>query len=500
MKKLLGTFAAAAILLAASYLAAPGGSLGALGLPPLLSRLLLVAAYLAVGLDVLLAAARRLARGDVFNELFLMSLATIGALAIGYDEEAIGVMAFYKIGEALQDAAYEKSVRSIRSLMALRPDVARVRRGEAWVEIPPEEALVGELYMVKPGERVPLDGRVVEGESFVDASSVSGESAPRTAGPGSEILSGFVALDGSMTARSTRSAADSSASRIIALVEGASKAKARTERFVTRFARIYTPIVVGGAALVAFGPPIAGLGSLSDWVYRALILLVISCPCALVVSVPLAYFAGIGAAARHGILVKGGEVMDALARAGTVILDKTGTLTKGEFSVRAILPEPGWDEKAVLAYAAAAESRSLHPIAASIRAEAERRGLSSGSEDEASSIREVPGAGVIAEVGGRRVLAGNDRLFAIEGVGGWTRGGGEAAGSTMVRVAVDGKAAGLILAGDTLKEGAVQAIRDLSTQGVGRTVMLTGDAPEAAMRVAEALGITEVEAGLTPAG
>ncbi len=498
MKKLLASFGAAAVLIAASYLAGPGGALGGLGSPAFLPRALLIAAYLAAGYDVLLAAVRRIARGDVFNELFLMSLATVGALIIGYDEEAIGVMAFYKVGEALQEAAYERSVRSVRALMALRPDTARVRRGEAWIEMPPEEAAVGDLFMVKPGERVPLDGRVVEGESFVDSSSVSGESAPRSAGPGSEILSGFVALDGSLTARATRAAADSSAARVIALVEGASRAKARTERFVTRFARVYTPIVVGAAALVAFGPPIAGLGSLSEWAYRALVLLVISCPCALVVSVPLAYFAGIGGAARRGVLIKGGRAMDALARAGTVVLDKTGTLTKGEFSVRAVLPEPGWDEGAVLAFAAAAESRSLHPIAAAIRAEAERRGLSSGSEDEASSIREAPGAGVAAEVGGRRVLAGNDRLFAAEGIGGWTRGG--AADATMVRVAVDGKPAGLILAGDEPKVEAARAIRELGELGVRRTVMLTGDAPEPAMRVAEALGIAEAEAGLSPEG
>jgi Cd2+/Zn2+-exporting ATPase len=502
MKRLGITFGSAALVLLLAYLVSPGGLLSAPWLPAYAPTVLLVAAYLIVGADVLWGAMRGIGRGRLFDELFLMSVATLGALVIGYYEEAIGVMAFYKIGEALQEAAYEKSVRSIRALLALRPDTARVRRNGAWIEMPPEKAEVGEDFMVKPGERVPLDGTVLEGAAFLDTSSVTGESLPRSVGPGSEILSGFIALDGSMTAKATKSAEDSTAARIVSLVESASKAKAKSERFVTRFARVYTPIVVAAAVLIAFLPPIGGLGSLAEWSYRALVLLVISCPCALVVSVPLAYFAGIGAAARRGILIKGGETIDSLSKAGTIVFDKTGTLTNGKFVLRAVLPEPGWDENTVLALAAAAESRSRHPLAESIRAAAAERGLSIGSEDVASAIRDIPGAGVCAQVGGRRILAGNDRLFEKERVSGWTRDpraeGIE--GGTMVRVAVDGVPAGLLVAGDEPRNETHAAIPALSRLGINRIAMLTGDTEEAALGIARRLGISEVASALTPEG
>jgi Cd2+/Zn2+-exporting ATPase len=458
---------------------------------------LMLAAYLVAGWDVLAGAARNIVRGKVFDELFLMSIATLGAFAIGQYEEALGVMVFYKVGEMLQESASERSRASVRSLLELRPDVARLRRGDEWVALPPEEAAIGERFMVMPGERLPLDGIVLEGEAFVDASALTGESLPRRAGPGVEVLAGSVATDGSLVIEATRPAGESSAARIADLVENASHAKARSERFVTRFAAVYTPIVCGLAAAVAFLPPLLVPGEpLRDWAYRALVMLVISCPCALVVSVPLGYFGGLGGAARRGILVKGSNVLDALAKARTAVFDKTGTLTEGRFRVIASKPEEGFDELSLLAMAAAAESRSRHPIAASIREEAAARGLSVGTEDEASDIREIAGAGVVATIGGRRVAAGNDRLLHLEGV---PHASCDAEGTT-VNVAVDGRYAGRVLVGDAPKPDAASAIADLAALGVGRLVMLTGDAECAAATVAAELGITEASAGLLPEG
>jgi Zn2+/Cd2+-exporting ATPase len=452
-------------------------------------------AYFLAGRDVLLGAARNILRGRVFDELFLMAVATLGAVAIGRYEEAVEVMAFYKIGEALQESASGKSRSSVRELLALRPSVARVRRGDSWVMIDPDEAKAGDEFLVMPGERVPLDGEVVEGECFVDSSALTGESLPRRIAPGSEVLAGFVAAEGSITAIARNEANESAAARIIGMVESASRSKARAARLISRFAAVYTPIVVASAAALAFLPPLLVPGQrLADWAYRALVLLVISCPCALVVSVPLGYFCGMGAAARRGILVKGAEVLDVLAKARTVVFDKTGTLTAGAFALRGVLPEAGFGEDEVLALAAAAESRSRHPVAASIRAAAAARGLSVGVEDEASLVSERPGAGVAAMVGGRRVLAGNDRLLHIESV---PHASCEAEGTT-VNVAVDGRLAGRVIVGDEAKGDAARAIRELSALGAKRIVMLTGDAAAAAAPVAEHLGIREVAADLLP--
>jgi Cd2+/Zn2+-exporting ATPase len=463
----------------------------------LLSDLLFIAAYLLAGLDVLLGAARNILRGRVFDELFLMAIATLGAIAIGRYEEAVGVMVFYRIGEALQESASGKSRASVRALLGLRPATVRLRRGGGWTLVDPAEAAAGDEFMVMPGERVALDGRVVEGECFVDTSALSGESLPRPVSPGSEVLAGGVALDGSFTAVALKAANQSAAARIAALVEGASKSKARAARMITRFAAVYTPIVVGGAAAIAFLPPLLVPGqSLTVWVYRALVLLVISCPCALVVSVPLGYFCGMGGMARRGILVKGGEVLDSLAKARTVVFDKTGTLTAGEFTLRSIRPEPGFGEDEVLALAATAESRSRHPIAASIRAAAAARGLSVGVEDEASGISERPGAGVVAFVGGRRVAAGNDRLLHLESI---PHEDCDASGTT-VNVAVDGLLAGRILVEDELKSDAALAVRAMIDLGASRAVMLTGDAPSSSFPIAARLGIAEVVADLLPQG
>jgi len=460
---------------------------------------LTLVAYLVAGWNVLAGAARNILHGKVFDELFLMSIATIGAFAIGQYEEALGVMVFYKIGEMLQESATEKSRASIRSLLELRPDVARLRRDGAWVLLPPAEAAIGDRFMVMAGERLPLDGKVLEGEAFVDASALTGESMPLRAFPGVEGLAGSVALDGSLVIEATRPAGESQAARIADLVENASRAKARSERFVTRFAAVYTPIVVGLAAAVAFLPPLLVPGqSLRDWAYRALVMLVISCPCALVVSVPLGYFGGIGGAARRGILVKGSNVLDSLARARTAVFDKTGTLTQGKFEVTALRPADGLSEDELLSFAAVAESRSRHPIASSVRAAAAARGLSVGTEDEASDIREVAGRGVVATVGGRRVIAGNDRLLREEGVDGMPPPG--AAEGTVVEVAVDGRYAGSVLVGDAPKPDAARAIAALADLGARRAVMLTGDSPASAVPVAAALGIKEVHAALLPEG
>jgi Cd2+/Zn2+-exporting ATPase len=502
MRRILVSLGAAAFLLVLAFLISPGGPVSLSWLPVYSPKILFIIAYLVVGSDVLLGAARGILRGRVFDELFLMSIATLGALVIGYYEEAIGVMAFYRIGEALQESAYDKSLRSIRALLALRPDVARVRRDGRWLEMAPEKAVVGDSFMVKPGERVPLDGTVIEGASFIDTSSVTGESIPKSVGPGSDILSGFIALDGSLTARATKTAENSAAARIISLVDDASKAKAKSERFVTRFARVYTPIVVGLSLCIAFLPPIAGMGSLAEWSYRALVLLVISCPCALVVSVPLAYFAGIGAAAGRGILIKGGETVDRLSKSGSIVFDKTGTLTNGRFVIWKVMPEPGWDEAGVLTLAAAAESHSRHPLAESIRKAAEERGLSIGSEDEASAIREIPGAGVCAEVGGRRICVGNDKLFEIEGIPVWKSDSKNEKdeGSTIIRIAVDGSPAAVLTAGDDPRSETREALSALKTLGVHRIAMLTGDTQESALRVARRLDIPELSAELTPEG
>jgi len=455
-------------------------------------------AYILAGRDVLAGAGRNILKGRAFDELFLMSIATIGAFAIGQYPEAVGVMVFYKIGEALQEAAAARSRASVRGLLDLRPDTARLRRGADWVIAPAEEAAEGDLFLALPGERVPLDGLVVSGEALVDSQALTGEPRPRRAAPGLEILAASLVLDGPIEARALRPAGESSAARMASLVEDAAHAKARTERFITRFAKVYTPIVVGLAALLAFVPPLLGAGSLAEWAYRALVLLVISCPCALVISVPLGYFGGIGGAARRGILVKGGTVLDSLAKARTVVFDKTGTLTKGVFEVRAVEAAPGFTEAEILELAAAAESRSRHPIAASIRRAAAGRGLSDGTEDEASEVREIAGRGILATVGGRRVLAGNAGLLEAEGVDMAGDAGRAARGSTVVHVASDGKFAGRIYIGDEAKEDSASAIAALSALGVERSVVLTGDSEEAALPLAASLGIGEVHAGLLP--
>jgi Cd2+/Zn2+-exporting ATPase len=459
---------------------------------PWLIWVLFGAAYLLSGANVLVAAARDIARGRVFDENFLMTVATLGAFAINQPIEAVAVMLFWKTGEILQGLSVQRSRRSIRGLLELRPDSAR-RRGSESLVVRPEEIAVGEEIVVRAGERIPLDGIVLSGNGFVDTSALTGEPVPRQVVPGGEVLAGFISMDGSIEIRVSRVAGESSAAKIISLVEGASRAKAKTEQFISRFARLYTPAVVGAAALIAFLPPLLLPGALlHDWVYRALTLLVISCPCALVISIPLGYFGGVGGASRHGILVKGAAYLDTLAHVRTVVFDKTGTLTRGIFKVLSLQPRNGISGSDLLRYAALAEAHSNHPIAASLRA---AYGLPLDGSP-AADYREVSGQGVFASVGGHAVMAGNDRLLHRQDIAHDTC----CIDGTAVHVSVDGTYAGYIVIGDESRPGAREAISGLRSLGVQRTVLLTGDGEDAARRTAAELGIDEVHADLLPAG
>jgi Cd2+/Zn2+-exporting ATPase len=385
-----------------------------------------------------------------------------------------------------------RSRRSIQKLLELLPDFARVRRNGEWEEVKPEQVATGDEINVRPGERIPLDGIVLAGTGFVDTSALTGEAVPRRAEPGKEALAGTISTDGSLTIRVTKNAGESSAAKIIHLVENATHAKSKTDRFITRFARYYTPVVVAGAALVAVLPPLLISGAtFSDWIYRALVMLVVSCPCALVVSIPLGYFGGVGGASRHGILVKGATYLDILAGVRTVVFDKTGTLTKGVFRVTRVQPLNGWAAQDLLRYAAFAEVHSNHPIAASIR-----EGF--GFPVDAAMVqeyREIGGYGVSARVDGHSIIAGNDRLLHKEKVDHEVC----AVEGTVVHVVIDGSYAGYIIISDELKDDSKEAIRRLGAIGVNRTVLLTGDSEEIAQRTAASLGMSEYFGELLPA-
>ena len=501
-KKMLRRIIVSAVLLVLVKVLCAVGVLPEQGL---LTGLCYLAPYAVIGWDVLYKAVRNICNGQVFDENFLMALATVGAFATAEYAEAVFVMLFYQVGELFQDYAVGKSRQSIAALMDIRPDTANLEGENGEIEeVDPEDVPVGAVIVVKPGERVPLDGEVLEGTSALDTAALTGESVPRDVAPGDDVISGCVNQSGVLRVRVTKPCEESTVSKILDLVENASEKKASSENFITRFARYYTPCVVIAATALFLLPTIALLvipaasqpGFLvgtgwADWLHRALIFLVISCPCALVISVPLSFFGGIGGASKCGILVKGSNYLEALAKTETVIFDKTGTLTKGTFSVTAVHPEEGFTQEQVLEYAALAEHWSDHPISLSLKAACKAELDASRVAD----VEEIAGHGVCAKVDGKTVCVGNSRLMERQNVN-WLP--CELPG-TIVHVTVDGFYAGHIVISDLPKEDAKAAIADLKTSGVKKTVMLTGDAEAVAKNVAAELGVDEYHAELLPA-
>ena len=455
--------------------------------------LLFLPAYFVIGWDVLWRAIRNIAHGQVFDENFLMALATVGAFCTGFFgegeyPEAVFVMLFYQVGELFQSYAVGKSRKSIASLMDIRPDYANVEREGKLIQVDPEEVAVGDAITVKAGERIPLDGVVLEGQSMVNTSALTGESVPRQVQPGDDVISGCVNQSGLLRVQVTKPFGESTVQKILDLVENSSSKKAKAENFITKFARYYTPIVVFGALALALVPPLF-LGDWVGWVQKALIFLVVSCPCALVISVPLSFFGGIGGASRQGILVKGGNYLEVLANTEIVVFDKTGTLTQGVFNVTAIHPEES-SESSLLEMAALAESYSDHPISRSLKE-------AYGKEIDASrvgEVEEISGRGVRAQVDGKTVCAGNDKLMEEIGVS-WHP--CHHVGTT-VHVAVEGQYIGHIVISDQVKSDAKEAIAALKAQGVKKTVMLTGDAKAVGESVARDLGLDEAYTQLLP--
>ncbi len=448
-------------------------------------------AYLVSGWEVLYTAGRNILRGNVFDEHFLMSIATIGAIAIHALPEAVGVMLFFKIGEFFEELSLTRSRRSIKSLLAIKPEYANLENDGNYERVDPERVRIGDVILVKPGERVPLDGDVLTGNAQVDTSALTGESVPRGIKEGDTILSGMVVASGSLRVHVTSSYKDSSVSRILDLVENAVQKKAETEKFITTFARYYAPILVALALGVALFPPILLDGaSFREWVYRALVILVVACPCALVISIPLGYFGGIGGASRKGILIKGSNFIDALSRIKTVVFDKTGTLTEGTFKVIAVVAKNGFHRDEILKCAAYAESHSNHPIAVSIR-EAYGHTIHPSTVSE---YQEIPGHGIKAKVDNRWVIVGNDRLLHGEDIDHDVCD----VEHTAAHVVIDKLYAGYIIIGDELKEDAKRAIAELEDMGGLKTVMLTGDNEKVARYVSDHLGIDEYHAELLP--
>ncbi|MBR5171347.1 MAG: heavy metal translocating P-type ATPase [Muribaculaceae bacterium] len=456
--------------------------------------------YLLIGHETLKEAAEGLAHGDAFNEHFLMSIATIGAMCIGFlpgaetqFPEAVFVMLFFQVGELFEGYAEGKSRESISHLMDIRPDNANVERDGAVTAVEPGEVEVGEIIVIKPGEKVPLDGVVVEGTTSLNTVALTGESMPRDASEGDEVISGCVNLSGMIKVRTTKTFGESTVSKIIDLVEHSSDKKSKAETFITRFARIYTPIVVLAAVLLAVVPPLFG-GAFPTWLYRSLMFLIVSCPCALVISVPLAFFGGIGGASRQGILIKGASYMDVLAQVGTVVFDKTGTLTHGQFEVTAVHPDT-CDEHHLLHIAAHVEHFSTHPIGAALR---------DAFPDEATDgcsvtdVEELAGQGVRAIVGGKTVCVGNTRMMDAVGAVWHDCADCHHHAGTIIHVAIDSDYAGHIVINDKIKEESKQAVADLKAAGVERIVMLTGDRSEVGKEVANQLGIGECHTQLMP--
>ncbi|MFB2935618.1 heavy metal translocating P-type ATPase [Aerosakkonemataceae cyanobacterium BLCC-F154] len=452
-----------------------------------------IPAYLISGWTVLKAAGRNILRGQVFDENFLMTIATLGALAIHQLPEAVAVMLFFRVGELFQEYSVGRSRRSIKSLLEIRPDTANLKVNGTVKEVSPETINVGDIILVKPGEKIPLDGEILEGNSQIDTSALTGESVPRTVKVGEIVLAGTINQSGVLTIRVTKRFGESSIAKILDLVENATSKKAETEKFITQFARYYTPVVVFLSLAVALLPPLFVPGAThTEWVYRALILLVISCPCGLVISIPLGYFGGIGGAAKRGILVKGSAFLDTLTAVKTVVFDKTGTLTKGVFKVARIVTKNDFSESELLKIAAKAESHSNHPVAQSIR-EAYGQPI---DDADVTDYEEIAGHGIRAKVNNQVVLAGNDRLLKRENI---DHDNGNVEG-TVVHLAVDGRYAGYILIADEIKDDAIKAIQNLKSLGIEQTIMLTGDNRIVAKSIAERLGLDSYMAELLPEG
>ncbi len=461
--------------------------------PPILLFVIYLIPYLIIGYDIIWKAARNISHGQVFDENFLMMVATFGAFGVKEYSEAVAVMLFYQVGELFQGYAVGKSRQSISDMMDICPEYANIEEDGTLTQVDPDDVEVGTIIVVKPGERIPLDGIVTEGESMIDTAALTGESVPRKAQVGDEIISGCVNGSGTLKVQVTKAFDDSTVAKILELVENASSKKAKVENFITRFAKYYTPVVTIGAVILAIVPPLILGGGFGEWIQRACIFLVISCPCALVISVPLGFFGGIGAASRIGVLVKGSNYLEAVAEMDTIVFDKTGTLTKGEFKVSEIIPDTagGMDQATLLELAAYGEGYSNHPIANSIR-EAYGKPL---SMERVTNAEEVAGHGIHAMIDGREVYLGNAKLMKAQQIPFTeTRSAG-----TIVYLACDGAFAGTIVISDTIKEGAKEAIAEMKRVGVKKCVMLTGDREAAAQAVADTLGLDEVHAELLPA-
>ena len=455
-------------------------------------------AYFTAGWDILWKAVRNIAHGQVFDENFLMTIASVGAMIIGEYSEGVAVMIFYQVGELFQSVAVGKSRKNISDMMDINPEFANVEREGEVIEVEPDEVKIGETVVIKPGERVPLDGEVIFGSSELNTAALTGESALRAVTIGDEVISGSVNTNGLLKIRVSKPYSDSTVAKILELVENSTDNKAKTENFITRFARVYTPIVVISAVLLAVIPPLViGLSNemseelWSNWIYKALTFLVVSCPCALVISVPLSYFGGIGGASRHGIMIKGANYLEALAKAQTFVFDKTGTLTKGSFAVSEKRPE-GISESELLAYCAAAEQFSNHPIAVSIVNAAKAL----GDIPKAENAEEIAGFGVRAVVDGKEIAVGNARLMEKTGA----KITEQKSAGTIVHCAVNGKYRGYITVADEIKENSKSALAELKRRGAERTVMLTGDREITANAVANAVGVDEVQSQLLPDG
>ena len=496
--RILVALALFAVIFAAEHLLPLADILGSEAAAVYLLFALYLVPYLIAGHDVLLRAASNIKNGQVFDENLLMAIATIGAFAmIAFSNaepsmaEGCAVMLFYQVGELFQSYAVGKSRKSIASMMDIAPDYANIERDGGLVQVDPAEVAIGDVIVVKPGERVPIDGTVIEGASQLDTAALTGESVPRHVEAGMDVISGCVNMTGLLRVRTQKAFGESTVSRILELVENAAEKKARTENFITRFARYYTPTVTGLALLLAIIPPLLGMGAWSDWILRGLTFLVVSCPCALVISVPLSFFGGIGGASKLGVLVKGSNYLEALAKVDTVVFDKTGTLTNGTFNVVAVHTEKDVDPDRLLSYAAHAESYSDHPIALSVK-EAYSDKI---DQERIHDVREEAGHGVAAMIDEHVVLVGNDKLMNANGTDYHDC---ELTG-TILHVSIDGSYAGHIVIADVVKEDAAEAIKRLHAAGVRKTVMLTGDRAEVARAVSKQLGIDEFHAQLLPA-